>query len=43
LNQRPAARQLRFSLLSYMNGDRFRPSHELQMEQLDRLLCKAEA
>ena len=43
LEQRPVARQLRFSLLSYMNGDRFRPSHDLSSEQLDELLCQAPA
>lgn len=37
LEQRPAARQMLVSLLSYMSGDAFQPANELPMEVLDRL------
>ena len=38
LGRRPVARQLRYSLLSYMNGDRFSPAHELPLDILAELL-----
>ena len=37
LNDRPASRQLKRSLLTYMAGDRFRPPEEVRMQDLDRL------
>jgi hypothetical protein len=39
LDKRPAARQLRSSLLNYAASDRFAPAHELPIELLERLLC----
>jgi hypothetical protein len=35
---RPAARQLKKSLLDYMNSDKFNPVDELSMDLLDRIL-----
>jgi len=37
LGQRPAARQLKYSLLTYMNSDRFRPASELDIDQVKQL------
>jgi hypothetical protein len=39
LDRRPAAQQLRTSLLEYAASDKFAPIHELQVEFLERLLC----
>ncbi len=36
--KRPAARQLKTSLLNYAAGDRFNPPFELPMEFLERIL-----
>jgi beta-galactosidase len=41
LESRPAARQLRHSLLSYMRSDRFQPKHSLEGDLLDELLRPA--
>jgi len=38
LSQRPAARQLRYSLLNYMNSDKFNPSVDVTIEQLQSLM-----
>ena len=43
LAKRPAARQLRRSLLDYAAGDKFAPAHELPVELLERLLLTSEA
>jgi hypothetical protein len=37
ITKRPAARQLKYSLLQYMNGSRFNPANELSVEQLNAL------
>lgn len=37
LAKRPSARQLKYSLLQYMNGNRFKPANELSVEQLKPL------
>jgi hypothetical protein len=37
LDERPAARQLRYSLLAYAASDRFRPKGDLSISLLDRL------
>ena len=37
LAKRPTARQLKYSLLQYMNGTRFQPVNELSVEQLTAL------
>ncbi len=42
LGQRPVARQLRYSLLNYMNGDSFYPQHELSLEVIDGLFGRQE-
>ena len=39
LNIRPAAQQLRTSMLESAASDKFAPTHELSMELLERLLC----
>ncbi len=39
LDSRPVARQLRHSLLSYANSNRFQPSQELSLSLLDALLA----
>jgi hypothetical protein len=39
LNMRPAAQQLRTSMLEYAASDKFAPTHELSAELLQRLLC----
>jgi hypothetical protein len=39
LNKRPAAQQLRTSLLEYAASDKFAPIHELPADLLERLLC----
>lgn len=41
LSERPAARQLRSSLLEYVKGGSFAPSAELEVKQLDALLRPA--
>jgi len=38
LNDRPAARQLRASLLRYMAGPHFQPQHELTLDQIHALM-----
>jgi hypothetical protein len=40
LQNRPVARQLRHSLLTYMSGDRFEPSFELDRDKLDQILAR---
>ena len=35
--QRPSARQLKYSLLTYMNSDRFKPADELDINQVKQL------
>jgi Glycosyl hydrolases family 2, sugar binding domain/Glycosyl hydrolases family 2 len=37
LENRPQARQLKYSLLKYMNGDSFKPSYQLQVNNLSNL------
>ena len=37
-DKRPAARQLKYSLMQYAAGDKFQPTHTLPIELLDRLL-----
>jgi predicted GNAT family acetyltransferase len=37
LEKRPVARQLLYSLLSYMNGSSFNPQHELKPDELTKL------
>ncbi|RAK02296.1 glycosyl hydrolase family 2 [Larkinella arboricola] len=37
LAQRSAARQLKYSLLNYMNSSRFKPGHELSADQISQL------
>ncbi|GAA4307095.1 glycoside hydrolase family 2 TIM barrel-domain containing protein [Aestuariibaculum suncheonense] len=37
LNERPVARQLRYSLLEYMNDDAFSPDKEIKIEDLNRI------
>ena len=37
LAKRPSARQLKYSLLQYMNSNRFKPANELSVEQLKPL------
>jgi Glycosyl hydrolases family 2, sugar binding domain/Glycosyl hydrolases family 2, TIM barrel domain len=41
LEARPAARQLRTSLLQYLNSDAFEPAHALDQEMLQRMLRPA--
>jgi len=38
MENRPVARQLKFSLLNYMNSKNFNPVTELQQEKLKRLI-----
>jgi hypothetical protein len=40
LNERPVARQLRYSLLDYMKSDAFNPSEILEMEVLEKIKLK---
>jgi beta-galactosidase len=42
LDARPAARQLRASLLSYMAGDRFHPKVEVSQAELEQLIQRTE-
>ena len=37
--KRPAARQLKASLLQYAAGEKFNPTHELSIELLEKILC----
>jgi hypothetical protein len=37
LQNRPQARQLKYSLLKYMNGNSFNPSHQFQVNDLSNL------
>jgi hypothetical protein len=38
IDNRPVAKQLLFSLLTYMNGDSFMPTHKLRAEELNILI-----
>jgi hypothetical protein len=38
LESRPVARQLLYSLVTYMNGTSFMPVHELKAEELNSLI-----
>jgi hypothetical protein len=38
LAQRPAARQLKFSLLNYMNSSQFKPENELAIDSINQLV-----
>ncbi len=38
LENRPVAKQLQYSLLSYMNGAEFKPVHEFKTDELDKLI-----
>lgn len=40
LDQRPVARQLRYSLLKYMSSNAFNPKHTLQVEDIKNILQK---
>ncbi|WP_372755740.1 sugar-binding domain-containing protein [Mariniflexile sp.] len=42
LNKRPVARQLRHSLLNYMTGDKFNPSENLDMKDLEGIMIEGE-
>jgi len=43
LQERPAARQLRHSLLNYMQSDAFKPSKNIEMKDLDVVKKKGES
>lgn len=38
LNTRPVARQLRYSLLKYMESDKFNPQEEVTFKQIKQVL-----
>lgn len=42
IDSRPVARQMKYSLLRYMQGSEFKPSKSVSFEAIEKALCKAE-
>lgn len=42
LDDRPAVRQVRYSLLKYMTSDRFKPTYRVALDQIKRIFTKSE-